>query len=316
MSDTADSSTVHVSVLLDEVLELLNPEPGGCYIDGTLGGGGHSEAILRRGGTTATVIGMDRDPNALDRTQRRFHEIWPDAKPFPVRFVHANYRYFDEALDLLKIEKIDGMLLDLGLSSDQLADRERGFSFESDGVLDLRFDPTEGETGADMLRRLKEEDIADLIFRFGEERYSRRIARKIVQCRESGSPVRTAAELADLVRSCVPRQHARSNQSRSDGKRRVDIDPATRTFQALRIAVNDELGSLESVLRSVPDRLKPQGVLAVISFHSLEDRIVKTAFREDPRWEVLTKKPIVSSEQEIERNPRARSAKLRAARLR
>ncbi len=307
MSDQAVSSTVHVSVLLDEVLELLSPQPGGCYIDGTLGGGGHTEAILRQTRLKATVIGMDRDLAALDRTQRRLTGLWTDLNPFPVRFVHANYRYFDEALDLLKIDKMDGMLLDLGLSSDQLADRERGFSFEASGPLDLRFDASEGETGAEMLRRLKEEDIADVIFRFGEERCSRRIARKIVQRRETGSPVRTAAELAELVRSCVPKQHHRQ---------RVAIDPATRTFQALRIAVNDELGSLESVLKAVPDRLKPQGVLAVISFHSLEDRIVKNAFREDPRWDIVTKKPIVSSEQEIERNPRARSAKLRAARLR
>jgi 16S rRNA (cytosine1402-N4)-methyltransferase len=303
--------SVHVPVLLQEVIDLLNPKPNGIYVDGTLGGGGHTEEICRRAGTTATVISMDRDVTAVDRTEKRLRQVFASDfadKKFPIRFVHANYRYFDEALDLLKIEKIDGLLLDLGLSSDQLADRERGFSFDSPGLLDLRFDPTEGETASELLARLKENELADIIYRFGEERYSRRIALAITERREAGKPIRTAVELAELVRSRVPRE-------RKTKERSVSIDPATRTFQAIRIAVNDELGSLQSVLKTAPDRLKPNGVMAVISFHSLEDRIVKHAFRDDPRWEMITKKPIVSSEEEIERNPRARSAKLRAAKI-
>ncbi len=313
MTQSSLQNTVHIPVLLDEVIELLAPRPGGCYIDGTLGGGGHTQAIIQHSQWGATVIGMDRDEAALDRTKQRLLAFWEARRAnqnnrpenLPVRFVHANFRYFDEALDLLKIDQIDGMLLDLGLSSDQLADRERGFSFEAVGPLDLRFDVTEGETGVEMLQRLKEEDIANVIFRFGGERYSRQIARRIVKRCQEGKAIQTAADLAELVRSCVPRQqHGRS------------IDPATRTFQALRIAVNDELGSLEAVLKTLPERLKPEGVLVVMSFHSLEDRIVKNAFRDDPRWEILTKKPIVASKEEVERNPRARSAKLRAAKCR
>ncbi len=310
--------SVHVSVLLREVLGLLRPMRGGVYVDGTLGGGGHTEEIARAVEPDGLVIGMDRDVSAIDRTEKRLRALFSTDKEqkdgrFPIRFVHANYRDFAEALDLLDVDRIDGMLLDLGLSSDQLADRNRGFSFDAEGPLDLRFDPTEGETAEELLRRLGEEKIADLIFQFGEERYSRRIARQIVERRQQGTPIRTAADLAALVRRCVPREH-RTNVGRSNmGK---GIDPATRTFQALRIAVNDELGSLRSVLQAVPERLKPGGVLAVISFHSLEDRIVKNAFRDDSRWDILTKKPIVSSDEEIERNPRARSAKLRGGVLR
>ncbi len=299
--------TVHVPVLLREVLELLDPKPGGVYVDGTLGGGGHTEAIAQIVAPTGLVVGMDRDVAALDRSEQRIKPLY-EGKNRVVRFVHANYRDFAEALDLLGVDKIDGMLLDLGLSSDQLADRERGFSFDAEGPLDLRFDRTEGESAAEMLRRLTEEKIADVIYEFGEERYSRRIAKQIVDRRERNEPIKTAGELAELVRRCVPKER-RTNPS---GKT-LTIDPATRTFQALRIAVNDELGSLQAVLKSVQERLKPNGRLAVISFHSLEDRIVKNAFRDDPRWKIITKKPIISSEEELERNPRARSAKLRGA---
>ena len=319
MNETNESNSVHIPVLLRETVELLQPRPGGVYIDGTLGGGGHTEALFRESdrqtGAVATVISMDRDLSAIDRTEKRLRTafgIAPDDRGFSIRFVHANYKYFDEVLDLLGIEKADGMLLDLGLSSDQLADRDRGFGFDSPGPLDLRFDDTEGETAAELLQRLKEREIADVIYRYGEEKYSRRIARRIVESRESDMPIQTAEELAELVRSCVPKQW----KTRDKNNRSVSIDPATRTFQALRIAVNDELGSLEEVLKKAPDRIRPGGVTAIISFHSLEDRIVKNAFRDDLRWEIITKRPIVASEEEVGRNPRSRSAKLRAARIR
>ena len=318
-----EQASVHVPVLLREVIELLQPKSGGVYVDGTLGGGGHTQAISRLIGPDGLVIAMDRDASAIDRSvgkrkkgiEKREQEktsfplfsVPCSLPPSPIRFVHANYKDFGEALDLLGIDRIDGMLLDLGLSSDQLADRSRGFSFDADGPLDLRFDTSEGETAMELLRRLDETAIADLIFQYGEERYSRRIARRIVERRRQGTPIQTVAELAELVRRCVPRERRHTGKS---------INPATRTFQALRIAVNDELGSLRSVLATVPKRLKPGGVVAVISFHSLEDRIVKNAFRDDPCWNILTKKPIVSSDEEVERNPRARSAKLRGARLR
>jgi 16S rRNA (cytosine1402-N4)-methyltransferase len=197
------------------------------------------------------------------------------------------------------VPAVDAVLLDLGLSSDQLADDTRGFSFEAGGELDLRFNPDEGEPAWQLLARLRENEIADLIYQFGEERFSRRIARKIIEQR-SHRPIRTAAELADLVRRCVPRSADR-------------IDPATRTFQALRIAVNRELESLDLALQRIPDRLKPGGRLAIISFHSLEDRRVKEAFRSDSRLTPLTKKPIRPTENEARTNPRSRSAKLRVA---
>ena len=302
-----EQASVHVPVLLREVLELLRPQSGGVYVDGTLGGGGHTEAIRRLVGPDGLVIAVDRDLTAIERFAALPLIASPCETPKTIRFVHANYKDFGEALDMLGIDRIDGMLLDLGLSSDQLADRNRGFSFDADGPLDMRFDPTEGETAMELLRRLDEDKIADLIFQFGEERYSRRIARQIVERRQRGTPVRTATELAEMVRRCVPRERRH--------KTKKSIDPATRTFQALRIAVNDELGSLRSVLADAPKRLKPDGVLAVISFHSLEDRIVKNAFQDNPCWNILTKKPIVSSDEEVGRNNRAKSAKLRGARL-
>jgi 16S rRNA (cytosine1402-N4)-methyltransferase len=292
------SKSVHVPVLLREVLNCLNPQNGKVYVDGTLGGGGHTEAICRAG---AKVIAFDRDAEALNRTEQRLRKLLTES-PFPVRFVHADYRFFTEALDMLEIEQIDGFLLDLGLSSDQLADAERGFSFDSDGELDMRFDPSEGVSAREMLATLPEAGIADIIYRFGEARYSRRIARKIVEAREKGLPVQTARQLAEVVRRCVPKS------------RKNPIDPATRTFQALRIAVNDELGALQSALEQLPVQMKPGGVAAVISFHSLEDRIVKTAFRNSPHWQPMTVKPMTASEEEMASNPRARSAKLRVGR--
>ena len=296
------SESVHVPVLLREVLDYLKPQSDKIYVDGTLGGGGHTEAICRRG---ARVLALDKDIEALNRTEYRlrslFNEIsFPEADT-PIWFAHADYRFFAEALDMLKIEKIDGFLLDLGLSSDQLASQDRGFSFDSAGKLDMRFDVSEGRSASELLAKLSESSIADIIYQYGEEKYSRRIARKIVESRENGQPIQTARQLAEMVRHCIPK---RGNHT---------IDPATRTFQALRIAVNDELDALQSTLELLPTRMKPEGIAVIISFHSLEDRIVKNAFRNDRYWLPITSKPVTASEEEVACNPRSRSAKLRAA---
>ena len=294
---------IHVSVMPDESLEALNLQTSGVYVDGTLGAGGHTERIARQIGPNGMVIAFDRDVAAIDATEARLRAAGIEN----VRYVHADFRFLAEALDRIGMSRIDGILLDIGLSSDQLADRERGFSFESDGPLDMRFDTGEGEPAWRLLEHWNEEHIADMIYRYGEERFSRRIARRIVEQRQTGKPLRTAAELAAIVRRCVPPER------RTKKGQTTNIDPATRTFQGLRIAVNDELGALEAVLKIAPERLKPGGRLAVISFHSLEDRIVKSAFREDERLEIVTKKPIMAGDAECRDNPRARSAKLRVA---
>lgn len=291
--------TVHVPVLYRETLDALNLSPGKIIVDGTLGGGGHSIAIARAVAPTGLVIGIDRDPAALDRVDARMAEL---NEPLPFKSYFANYCDFDAVLERAGVEKVDGFLLDLGLSSDQLADRSRGFSFESDGDLDLRFDPTEGTPAYEALNRWRAEKIADVVFKYGEERNSRRIARAIVE-RRTEKPIRTARELAEICRRCDP--------TPPWSKKR--IDPATRTFQALRIAVNDELGSLETFLKKFIDYLNPGGRVAIISFHSLEDRLVKNAFRETPGLKAITRKPIVATDEEIENNPRSRSAKLRVA---
>jgi 16S rRNA (cytosine1402-N4)-methyltransferase len=279
--------------MLAEVLEGLAPQLGGVFVDGTLGGGGHTRALAGRVGPSGTIIALDRDPAAVETAARHLADL-------PLKAVQANFCDLPEVLAEIGIEAVDGILLDLGLSSDQLADVERGFSFSSTGPLDLRFNPMQGKPAWRLLERLSAEHLADLIYLYGEERYSRRIARAIVE-RRRDNPVETAADLAELVRRCVPR-------SRHDR-----IDPATRTFQALRIAVNDELKSLEIALRRLPDCLRPGGRLAVISFHSLEDRRVKEAFRDDPRLTALTRKPLTASDAETAENPRSRSAKLRIA---
>ena len=285
--------TIHVPVLATEALEWLAPRPGQIIVDGTVGGGGHTRMIAELVGDAGFVIGLDRDAKTLDAVRTRL----PAAN---VRLVHANFCDLPDVLHELKVPAVDGVLLDLGLSSDQLADHERGFSFDSAGPLDLRFDIFAGQPAWQMIDRMRAEPLADLIYEFGEERFSRRIAREIVEARRH-DPIRTAAQLAALVRRCVPRgRHER-------------LDPATRTFQALRIAVNEELQSLTLALKRVPLCLRPGGRSVVISFHSLEDRLVKNAFREDPRWTNLTKKPIRPSELEESQNPRSRSAKLRAA---
>ena len=233
------------------------------------------------------IVGVDRDPAAVAAAEQGF-------AGFPIRPVQANFCDLPEVLAEMEIEPVDGILLDLGLSSHQLADDQRGFSFSSTGPLDLRFDPMRGEPAKRLINRLSAQHLADLIYHYGEERYSRRVARAIVEQRRE-KPIETAAELAELVRRCVPRSPVER------------IDPATRTFQALRIAVNDELKSLEIGLRRLPECLRPGGRLAIISFHSLEDRRVKDAFRNDPRLHVLTRKPILADPVERDENPRSRS---------
>lgn len=283
---------IHVPVLPQEVIEWLQPKAGQVFIDGTLGAGGHTRLLAAQVGMTGKVIGLDRDPQAVAAAEANLRGL-------PVCVAATSYAHFPQVLEELQLSLVDGLLLDLGLSSDQLADAERGFSFEATGPLDMRFDAEQGEPAWRMLERLRVEDLANLIFKYGEERLSRRVARAIVERRQE-NPIRTASELAELVRRCVPRGADR-------------IDPATRTFQALRIAVNDELGELERCLAIAPNYLRPGGRLAIISFHSLEDRIVKEAFRTDERLRNLTKKPLMATEAECSQNPRSRSAKLRVA---
>jgi 16S rRNA (cytosine1402-N4)-methyltransferase len=288
--------SIHTSVLPAEVMSFLAIEPGMTVVDGTLGGGGHTRLLVEAVGPTGRVIALDRDPAAIERGSREFAGK-------PVRFAQANFCDIPEVLDALEIEKVDRVLLDIGLSSDQLADDTRGFSFDSDGPLDLRFDPTEGEPAWRMINRLRPETLADIIYEFGEERFSRRIARRIADTRQR-EPIKTSRDLARVVMAAVPRQ-----------KPPQRIHPATRTFQALRIAVNQELKSLRIALERTPTRLAADGRLVVISFHSLEDRLVKEAFRNRQVWENLTRSPIEASDDELARNPRSRSAKLRAARV-
>jgi 16S rRNA (cytosine1402-N4)-methyltransferase len=304
----------HRPVLLEETLKLLAPERGGLFVDCTVGLGGHSEAILKSSPDTR-VIGMDLDPAALAYTRQRL-------APFGDRFqaFQANFRAINAVLQQADERDPNGILVDLGVSSLQFDSPERGFSFRFDAPLDMRMDPTTGATAADLLQQLPESEIARIIFEYGEERHSRRIARRIVERREQGKPITTTTELADLVR------HA------AGGHKRHQIHPATRTFQALRIAVNQELEGLGEFVESAVDLLITDGRFAGISFHSLEDRILKRELRRlsghcecPPRLpvcscgarkvvEVLTRRPVTPSDLEIEENPRARSAKLRAAR--
>ncbi|MCE9534231.1 MAG: 16S rRNA (cytosine(1402)-N(4))-methyltransferase RsmH [Planctomycetes bacterium] len=284
----------HVSVLPVEVLNLLAPANGEVWVDTTTGVGGHARLIAERLGPTGRLIALDQDPAMLELAKSRLEGL-------PITFVHANFDQLTAALDLAGIKKIDGLLADLGICSDQLDQAERGLSFQQDGPLDMRLDPRTGATAADLLNRLGERDLADLFWRYGEERHSRRVAKRIVETRRT-KPLHTTAELADIVRRCVPR----------DPNHR--LDPATRVFQGLRIAVNDELGSLERLLAELPRVLKPGGRAGLISFHSLEDRLVKRAFLDREIWEPLTKKPVMAGEDETRSNPRSRSAKFRAAR--
>ena len=294
-SHAPQSHTVHIPVMLREIMEALDPQPGQIIVDGTLGGGGHTRALAERVGKDGLVISLDRDPGAIERAEKALHGL-------PIILAHSNFSELQEVLDEIKCGKVDGMMLDLGLSSDQLADRERGFSFNSDGPLDLRFNPDEGKPAHHLINTMKETNLADLIFEYGEERFSRRIARKICEVRRD-HPIRTASELAEIVRRCVPRSPKET------------IDRATRTFQALRIAVNGELQALEKILREIPYCVKPGGKVAILSFHSLEDRLVKDAFREKKCYRTVNKKPILADTEEIARNPRSRSAKLRIAEI-
>ena len=304
----------HRPVLLEETLKFLAPERGGLFIDCTVGLGGHSEAILESSSDTR-VIGMDLDSAALDYSRQRLARFGERFRAF-----QANFRAIAEVLQQANERDPSGVLVDLGVSSLQFDSPERGFSFRFDAPLDMRMDPTQGPTAADLLQQLPESEIARIIFEFGEERHSRRIARRIVERREQGKPIRTTTELADLVRLAA------------GGHKRNQIHPATRTFQALRIAVNQELEGLGSFVESAVDLLKPDGRFVGISFHSLEDRILKSELRRlsgqcqcPPRLpvcacgarevvELLTRRPVTPGDRELHENPRARSAKLRAAR--
>jgi 16S rRNA (cytosine1402-N4)-methyltransferase len=287
----------HVPVMTAEVLEFLRPSQGGLFVDCTVGLGGHTRALLEAG--ASRVIGLDRDPEAL-AIARDALAPWTDR----VELVHADYRALSDVLNGRQIAHVDGTLADLGVSSMQFDAPGRGFSFQRDEPLDMRMDQSAGETAADLVARASERELADAIFQYGEERFSRRIARALVGAR-ADAPIDTTGRLAAIVRRAVPRRGP------------MRIDTATRTFQALRIWVNRELDGLDRFVESAARRLRAGARLVVITFHSLEDRIVKHTLRalqqRDGLVQVLTKKPIVPSDEEIDRNPRARSAKLRAA---
>jgi 16S rRNA (cytosine1402-N4)-methyltransferase len=290
----------HVPVLLEPAIDFLNVRRGGSYLDATIGLAGHSFAIAKLLGAQGHLIGFDKDPNALERARQRLNnppaelkQDWP-----AITLIHVS---FSEVAERIEPGSLDGLLADLGVSSLQLADPARGFSFQADGPLDMRMDPTSGQTANQVVNRLDERTLADVIYEFGEERRSRRIARAIVRAR----PIHTTRQLAAVIAAAArPMKLER-------------IHPATRTFQALRIFVNRELDDVKALLNkdAAPRVLRKGGRLVVISFHSLEDRLVKDALRELPRdqWQILTKKPVTADDEEIERNPRSRSAKLRAA---
>ncbi|MBI3412252.1 MAG: 16S rRNA (cytosine(1402)-N(4))-methyltransferase RsmH [Planctomycetes bacterium] len=284
---------MHIPVMPDEVLHYLDPQPRQLIVDATVGGGGHSRLIAEIIGEKGRLIGLDLDPEMLALARPRLVGM-------NATLVHRSFDELSEVLRSLRIEAVDGILADLGFCSDQLADPNRGLSFQQDGPLDMRLDQTRGEPASSLLRRLQERELADIFWRYGEERYSRRIAARIMDVRRKAT-LETTEQLATLVRTCVPRSRGHA------------IDPATRVFQALRIAVNDELGALERFLAVAPDLLTPGGRLVVISFQSLEDRLVKRALRNKEIWEELTRKPVTAQDEEIRNNPRARSAKLRAA---
>jgi 16S rRNA (cytosine1402-N4)-methyltransferase len=288
----------HVPVLTADVLRHLRPERGGLFVDCTVGLGGHSRALLESGATR--VIGLDRDRDALSAARIALAP-WADR----IELVHADYRALDEVLDARGVSLVDGALADLGVSSMQFDAPGRGFSFQRDEPLDMRMDRSAGDTAAQLIARVGEHELADTIYAYGEERFSRRIARAIVAARQD-APIDTTLRLATIVRRAIP----------SRGYQR--IDPATRTFQAIRIWVNRELEGLDRFLEATARRLRVGARLVVVTFHSLEDRIVKHTFRaldrsRDAMLRVLTKKPVVPGDEEIRLNPRARSAKLRAA---
>jgi 16S rRNA (cytosine1402-N4)-methyltransferase len=287
----------HVPVMTSEVVQFLHPESGGLFVDCTVGLGGHSRLLIERGATR--LIGLDRDLDALARARDTLAP-WSDR----IELVHADFRDIAAVLDARRIAGIDGALADLGVSSMQFDVPGRGFSFQRDEPLDMRMDRSQGETAADLVARSSEHELADVIFQYGEERFSRRIARAIVDARRE-TPVATTGRLAAIVRRAIPRR----------GPSR--IDPATRTFQALRIWVNRELDGLDRFVETAIGRLREGARLVVITFHSLEDRIVKHTLRalehRGSGVKVLTRRPVVPRDEEVQQNPRARSAKLRAA---
>lgn len=274
----------HISVLSTEIIEGLQVRPNGFYLDATLGGGGHSELILQAS-PNVQLVGIDRDQQAIDATKERL-ATYGDR----VSFWQGNYA------DYQPTQKFDGIIADLGVSSVHLDVADRGFSFRHEAPLDMRMDTSQELTAAQIVNYWKEKDIADVIFRYGEERLSRQIAKKIVENR----PIYTTTALAEIISGAVPKAY-----------RYGRIHPATRSFQGLRIAVNEELSSLEKFLAVSPNWLAPKGRIGIISFHSLEDRMVKHTWRENEALKVLTKKPIIAEESEVRLNPRARSAKLR-----
>jgi 16S rRNA (cytosine1402-N4)-methyltransferase len=288
----------HVPVLLKEAIDFLAVKRGGTYLDATVGLGGHSYEIARRLGAPGHLIGFDKDSAALERAREKLGAI-PGGEEPQITLMHGS---FAEVGERIAPASLDGMMADLGVSSLQLGDPARGFSFQAEGPLDMRMNPMSGETAEQVVNHIDERELADVIYEFGEERRSRRIARAIVRSR----PISTTKQLVDVI----------SAATRSMNRKHERIHPATRTFQALRIFVNRELDELKALLEAAPKVLKRGGRLVVISFHSLEDRIVKDAMREGARAEhfrLLTKKPVMASEVEIDSNPRSRSAKMRAA---
>ena len=294
-----DGDTAHRPVLCKEVLDLLCPAGSSVLIDCTIGPGGHAEALLAAAGSQGQLIGIDLDKANLELAKQRLERFSPR-----VRFFQANFADLDEVLAVAGVSEADVILADLGVSSNQLDDPARGFSFTRPGPLDMRMDPQAERTAEDLVNSLGESELADLIYANGQERYSRRIAGAIVQARKRERIAHTQ-QLARIVAGAIPSPARRTRRG---------VHPATRTFQAIRIAVNDELASLEKLLAMLPDALKIGGTAGIISFHSLEDRRVKNAFRDlakAGRVELLTKKPITATAEEVAQNPRSRSARLR-----
>lgn len=294
-------ATGHDPVLLRETLDALNLSPGKTIIDCTLGRAGHASAIAERLGPDGLLIGLDVDPRNLEFAQARLKEA-----PCRVRLFHANFAELNDVLESAELQAVDGILADLGISTNQLFESEYGLSFAQPMPLDMRVDPRIRRSAADLVQQMPEKDLADLLFQLADERFSRRIARKIVEARRV-SPIQTTDRLADVVRSAVPSFRGGAPQK---------IDPATRTFLALRMAVNRELENLEALLRDAPRALATGGRFAVISFHSTEDRLVKQAFRsmdEAGLITLITPKPLSPTDEEVAANPRSRSAKLRVA---
>ena len=303
----------HVSVLLQEAVDALNIRPDGIYLDGTLGGAGHSREIVRRL-TTGRLICVDRDPMALEAAKDRLAPWYEH-----VALIHGNFSDLDGILDRLQIPAVDGMLFDLGVSSPQLDEAGRGFSYMADAPLDMRMDPGDRVTAREIVNNWPQDELRRILYAYGEERYAPQIAAAIVR-RRAEQPIETTLELVDVIRSGMPAKALREKQH-----------PAKRSFQAIRIAVNDELSAVDRMMQAAPGRLRPGGRLAVITFHSLEDRIVKAAMAQaakgctcppefpvcvcgkKPQIRLVTHKPILASEEELEQNPRARSAKLRVA---